>query len=105
LETPNLKYIKKISGGDKDFEKNILAVLKLEFPADLAAIKMNFNANNFEQLLYGIHKIKNTLGILGMEKSVEVAMKCEKSINEGKMVNCNHLLLILERIDVHLREK
>ena len=105
METPSLKYIKKISGGDEDFEKNILAVLKLEFPADLEAIKTNFNANNFTQLLYGIHKIKNKLGILGMKKSAELAMKCEKSINEGKKESCNHLLLILDRIDVYLKEK
>jgi HPt (histidine-containing phosphotransfer) domain-containing protein len=103
LETPNLKYLKKISGGDKDFEKKILAVLKLEFSVDFSAIKINFEANNFEQLLLGIHKIKNKMGILGMEKSIEIAMKCEESINKGKKENCYDLLLILERINVYLK--
>ena len=39
METPNLNYIKELSGGDNAFEESILEVLKKEFPEELKLFK------------------------------------------------------------------
>jgi HPt (histidine-containing phosphotransfer) domain-containing protein len=102
LETPNLDYLKQISGGDIEFEKSMLAVLKLDFAIEYAAIQANYEKNNFEQLILDIHKIKNKIGILGMKKSLALASECEKSIKKVKKEKFDDLLLILTKINIYL---
>lgn len=105
METPNLDYIRQISDGDIDFEKTLLSILKLEFPAECKLLNDNFDNNNFDEVALNIHKIKHKLGMLGMHNSVDLASKCEKSIKEGITEQYKDLILILERINVYLENK
>jgi HPt (histidine-containing phosphotransfer) domain-containing protein len=105
LETPNLDYLKQISGGDTDFENTMLNMLKLEFPKELNLLKSNFNDNNFMDLSLDIHKIKHKIGMLGMPKSLDLASICEKNIKEGNTEQYKELTLVLDRINVYLKNK
>ncbi|AUC86012.1 histidine kinase [Polaribacter sp. ALD11] len=105
MEIPNLDYLKEISGGDLDFENAMLSLLKLEFPAEYTVLKMNFDNNNFDEIALDIHKIKHKIGMLGMEASVDLASKCEKNIKNGNTEEYRDLVLILERINVYLKNK
>ena len=102
MEKPNLDYFKQISGGDIEFENNLLSILKLEFPVEFIVLKKNFENNFFKEVSLNIHKIKPKIGMLGMMKSLELATKCETNIKEGNTEQFKDLVLVLDRINVYL---
>lgn len=105
METPNLNYLKQISGGDLDFENNFLSILKLEFLIEYSVLSNNFKNSDFDKVALDIHKIKHKIGMLGMINSVYLASECEKDIIKGNTEQYKDLVLILERISVYLRDK
>lgn len=105
METPNLEYIKEISGGDKEFENEMISILKIEFPEEYMLLKKNFENKNFEEVALNIHKIKHKIGMLGMQKSFELATKLEQNIKNAITLQFDDLLLILDRITVYLSHK
>lgn len=105
METPNLEYIKEISGGDKEFENEMILILKIEFPEEYMLLKKNFENKNFEEVALNIHKIKHKIGMLGMQKSFELATKLEQNIKNAITLQFDDLLLILDRITVYLSHK
>ena len=48
MERPNLNYIKKLSGGDQEFEKKIIDIIKKEFPEEKKVFRQNYNSKNFK---------------------------------------------------------
>lgn len=102
METPNLTYIKEISGGDKDFEKSMLDILKAEFPKEYTVLKNNFANKNYQEVALNIHKIKHKIGMLGMKKSFEFATTIEQDVKKGIIEEYDAFLLILDRINVYL---
>ena len=105
METPNLDYLKQISGGDLDFEKSLLSILKLEFPIEYNVLSNNFKNSDFDKVALDIHKIKHKIGMLGMLNSVDLASECEKNIKKGNTKQYKDLISILERINVYLKNK
>ena len=41
MEQPNLSYLNSLSGGDKEFEKKLIQIIKSEFPGELKTYKHN----------------------------------------------------------------
>ena len=35
MKSPNLNYIRELSGGDQNFEKKIIDIIKKEFPEEM----------------------------------------------------------------------
>lgn len=105
MEIPNLNYIEEISGGDKEFEKNMLNILKSEFPEEYTILKKNFENKNFEEVALNIHKIKHKIGMLGMKNSFVLATNLEKDIKKGVIKQYDAFVLILDRIGVYLDHK
>ena len=48
-EKPNLNYLKEISGGDLEFEKKLLIIVKKELPEEIITYKKFLNEKNFKQ--------------------------------------------------------
>ena len=105
LEKPNLNYIKDISGGDKDFENNLLSLLKTEFPKEYEILKNNFKQQNYSQVALNVHKIKHKISMLGMPLAFDIASNFEQDIKKGYTEQYENLLVILDRIDVYLSNK
>lgn len=105
METPNLDYIKHVSGGDIAFENSMLEILKVEFPIELENLKKNFNERNFDEVSLYIHKIKHKIAMFGMNKCFEIASKFEIDIKKGQTEQYDFLLKNLERIHVYLKCK
>lgn len=82
MEQPNLNYIHNMSAGDKDFEKRIIDIIKIEFPEEKATYFKNIEAKNYKQTAEIVHKIKHKISILGLEKSYEVAVNYENNLIE-----------------------
>ncbi len=102
METPNLNYIKELSGGDLAFEESILSVLKKEFPEECLLFKKNIHAKNYEESANNVHKIKHKISILGMSKSLKIASAFENELRKGETKLNSDFLKILDKIHVYL---
>ena len=58
MEQPNLSYINTLSGGDKEFEAQLLDVVKKEFPTEKETYYKNLNNKN---LSFRIAVIETTI--------------------------------------------
>lgn len=85
MERPNLTYIQQLSGGDKAFEQKLLAVVIQEFPDEKAVYEENMEKHAFAKAAENVHKLKHKFGILGLEKSYQVAIDYEEQLLEGEM--------------------
>lgn len=103
METPNLNYIKELSGGDKAFEQKIISVLKKEFPVELKRFLVHFEEKNYKKSAEDVHKLKHKISILGLGKGYQVAVAFE---NELKLETHNlydSFMNIMDQIKLFLR--
>jgi len=82
-EKPNYSYISQLSGGDKEFEEQLLDVVRLELPQEIESYKNHLETDNFMRAGDDVHKIKHKISILGLEKSYQVAIDHEDKLREG----------------------
>ncbi len=83
-EQPNYSYIHQLSGGDKDFEKELMNVVKIELPEEVTSYKKYLENNDFQRAADTVHKIKHKISILGLEKSYQIAIDYENELREQK---------------------
>jgi len=101
-EEPNLKYIKELAEGDKEFEETILSVLKKELPLEHALFKKDFEDKNYVKAADKVHKLKHKISILGLKKGSELASKFEKDLKSNEITLYKDFLDILDKIHVYL---
>ena len=102
IETPNLNYLKEISGGDTEFEEKLLRIVKIELPEEINIYKNFLNENNFKQAAELVHKIKHKISILGLEKSYELATEYEKNLKESNHTLEDAFDIIMQNITAYL---
>lgn len=83
METPNLSYIKKLSGGDVAFENQMIAIIKEEFYEERKVYLNNLESKNFEETAENVHKLKHKISILGLENSYSVAVDYENNLRDN----------------------
>ena len=81
---PNLTYINKLSNGDEDFKKNLIDVIKFEFPTEQKRYQENIKLKNYQIAAENVHKIKHKISILSFEKGYKLASKHENNLKENK---------------------
>lgn len=102
MEEPNLNYVKQISGGDVDFEKEIIQVIKAEFPQEKETYTLLVNADNKKAIAEIVHKIKHKFSILGLEKGYECAVIYEDNLREGNYKKKEDFEKVLDVITFYL---
>lgn len=85
MEQPNLSYIQSMSAEDKEFEHNLIQIIKREFEEEKVIYLKNIKAKNYTRTAENVHKIKHKIGILGLEKGYKVAVEFEENLREGKI--------------------
>lgn len=80
METPNFNYIDKISGGDLEFKKRLLQIIKEEFPQEMIHYHTYIKSFNHEKASGMVHKIKHKFSILGLEESYNLAVRYEMEL-------------------------
>ncbi|MBB3124039.1 HPt (histidine-containing phosphotransfer) domain-containing protein [Mesoflavibacter sabulilitoris] len=80
MEQPNLSYINTLSGGDKEFETQLLDVVKKEFPTEKETYYKNLNNKNYKLAAENVHKLKHKISILGLSKSYDIAIDYENNL-------------------------
>lgn len=82
-EQPNLNYLKSLSGGDADFEKELLAVIKEELPEEIIEYEGYLKKTDYLKTAACVHKLKHKISILGLEKSYHLASDYENQLRLG----------------------
>ncbi|WP_088323844.1 Hpt domain-containing protein [Polaribacter tangerinus] len=102
MELPNLEYIKETSGGDKDFENSLLAILKEELPKEIDSFKKHITDELYLEASLDVHKIKHKLGLLNMTKTLELASEFELDLKNNDLKQYKNFISIFDRILVYL---
>lgn len=85
MEQPNLNYINKLSGGDKNFEAQLISILKKEFPVEKEKFQNSIDTNQLDESAEIVHKLKHKLSILGLEEGYQIAVDYENNLrNDNK---------------------
>ena len=103
MESPNLNYIKELSGGDLAFEESVLNVIKKEFPEECILFNKNFENKDYAEASANVHKIKHKVSILGFKKGLELTSAFEKGLKTGDLELYSEFVNILNKIHVYLK--
>lgn len=103
-EKANMLYIESMSGGDVDFEKELIAIIKREYPKETKIYFENFNSKNYKLAADNVHKLKHKISILGLEKSYVMAGAYENNLLEGKITLSDDFETVLNTMADFLKE-
>ncbi len=105
MEKPNLTYIKGLSGGDISFEKEIISILKKEFPKEILLFIKSYKNKSYKEAAENIHKLKHKISILSLEKDYKLATEIEEDIKNGETKLYTPFMGILETITAFLNKQ
>ena len=83
MEQPNFNYIYKLSGGDKAFEAQLIAILKKEFPIEKDQFQKSIESDNLNETAEIVHKLKHKISILGLENGYKIAVEYENNLRDN----------------------
>lgn len=79
MEEPNIEYINKLSRNEEAIKQKFIAILKFELPIEIDAYYISLHLKRWSQTKQCIHKLKNKIAILGLEKRYHLADEYENS--------------------------
>ncbi len=82
-ELPTLTTIKKISAGDKEFEKKLLSIIKKELPLEIKLYNEDYKTGNYIKVADSVHKLNHKINIFGLEEGILLASKFENELRQG----------------------
>lgn len=83
MEQPNLDYFEKLSNNNSNFKQKLIDVVKYEFPIELSNYYVSVQQNNLIEVSESVHKLKNKIGVFGMENGYHIAETYEHNLREG----------------------
>ncbi|MEA3496964.1 MAG: Hpt domain-containing protein [Bacteroidota bacterium] len=92
----NLSHLQEISGGKKEFEKDIIETFLKQYPKIIEKMREFFNDKNWDQLSEIAHKFKSTATLLGINKIYEKDLELEKEAK--KKNNLDDILSLIDSI-------
>lgn len=98
MEKPNLAYIEKLAGGDSSFQKELISVLKDEFPSEKNSYFRNLKDKKYKEASESVHKLKHKISILGLTQSYSIASDHENALsnrNENFTLEFNAILDVI----------
>ena len=102
MEQPNLVFIKEIVGDDKAFQKNLLDIIKKEFPEEVASFNENFAQKKYKEASSNVHKIKHKISLLGLKDGFDLATDFENALKNDDITLHSDFLEILHKIRLYL---
>ena len=103
MDKPNLDYIQKLSGDDKEFEKQFIDILKAEFPEEALTYEKAISEVNYYDAAQIVHKLKHKFNILSMTNAYALAVVFEEELNAENMGRDSEFLEALKIVDVYLK--
>jgi HPt (histidine-containing phosphotransfer) domain-containing protein len=105
MDTPNLNYIKELSGGDLEFEKKVLSVLKEEFPVELDRFLTNYQKKDYKKSAEDVHKLKHKISILGLVNGYHIAVAFENELKQESDSLYDSFMGVMNQIKNFFEEK
>ncbi|NTS43171.1 response regulator [Flavisolibacter sp. BT320] len=84
----DLAYLSELSGGNKEFEKQILEQFLLQVPEELAQLEKAIQVTDFEAVKQIAHSLKSTVGYVGLSDDLHPYLdRMEKDAIKGEKAN------------------
>lgn len=93
----DLKYLQEFSGGDVYFIRDMLETFMQEAPATFVRVQNEFKEENWEGVYKGIHKIKPSFLMLGLQEQYDKAAKAEADVR-GDTFDAKSLKEIVDQL-------
>ena len=94
----NLAYLKEMSGGSLEFEKELINMLLEQIPETISRINNSYSINDLEDIRAAAHKLKSSVGIFDLNQFKEKLFVLEQQIkNNG---NIDDLPSMIESINI-----
>ena len=101
-EIPNLNKIKHIAADSKDFEYELIAILKEELPLEINQYYLHLKTQDFIKCAADVHKLKHKISILNMHMSYEFAIIYEDELKLGDNKSSLHFDKILNAMSTFI---
>ena len=85
MEQPNLEYINQLARGDESIKKELIDVIKTEFPGEKNEYYESLQESSFKKIEENVHRLKHKISILGLEKSYKKANEFEHNLREHSL--------------------
>lgn len=80
MEQPNLDYIIKLAANDERVKTKLIDTMKFELPMEIDAYYVSVHLKKTIQAAACVHKLKNKIGILGLEEGYHIAEEYENQL-------------------------
>ncbi len=98
-EVPNNTYIKQLANGNIAFEKKLIGIVQREFPEEQAVFLKNYKHKNYIAAAENVHKLKNKIGMLGLEKGYQLAIDFENDLKAEKTILYPEFIVLLNQME------
>lgn len=102
-ETPNLKYLDELAGGDETFRQKFIGILKEEFPDEVCQYERNIEKSNLLEASQDVHKIKHKINVLGLHEAYQLAVRHEGGLRNRENLDHKSFMLVLKEIEAYLK--
>jgi CheY-like chemotaxis protein len=92
----DLSRLQEISGGDAEFEQELLLSFVDDTKQELQAIKLAFTNQDLEQLKHYAHQLKGSSGNVGINSMQTTALEIEKCAKSQTLLGVDEYILKLE---------
>ena len=82
MEQPNLEYIDRLARGDESIKKELINIIKIEFPEEKKEYFASIKSESFKRIEENVHRLKHKISILGLVKNYEMANKFETNLRK-----------------------
>ena len=82
MEQPNLEYIDRLARGDESIKKELINIIKIEFPEEKKEYFASIKSGSFKRIEESVHRLKHKISILGLVKSYEIANEFEINLRK-----------------------
>lgn len=103
MEMPNTDYIDSVAGGDDAFRTKFIAILKTEYPDEIAHYKKVQSAQDFTSTASIVHKLKHKLNVCGMQEAYGLAVKYEEELKVQRDRHHAEFVKILDQVDEFIK--
>lgn len=104
METPNLSYIEALAGEDHSFKDRLIQIIKAEFPEEYKDYVTALKSGDYVLTAALVHKLKNKISMLGLEKSYILATSYEAALKKGNLSKSVDFEKVLSKISNFLNE-
>lgn len=92
----DLSYFREVVGDDNDMLVELLTMFLDQNPKEISDLKLMHEAGSMEDVKKLAHKMKSSLGTLGMKATVHVLSMIEKEALEGNLARVGELIAVVD---------